>query len=128
MRARLSEHFPAREHVFFPSSADMREYLRANLQDLVLISLDHDLELQIGPNGETRDLGTGREVADYLASCAPASPVIIHSTYHWASIGMQSVLREAGWKAVRIVPFADLNWIDIAWLPRVRRAISGKMV
>src|SRR5262249_52296668 len=66
-----------------------------------LIGLDHDLELQPGPDGRCIDTGTGREMADYLASKAPACPVILHTTNAAAAVGMEMVLREAHWETHR---------------------------
>jgi hypothetical protein len=87
--------------------------------------LDHDLEIEPGPTGTCVDSGTGRDVADYLAGKEPVCPVIIHTTNSQAAVGMEMVLKEAGWKTHRVVPFDDMEWIAKTWFPAIRRAIVG---
>ena len=38
---------------------------------------------------------------------------------------MERILREAGWKTFRVVPFNDLEWIASDWFRTMRRAIVG---
>jgi hypothetical protein len=80
-----------------------------------LISLDHDLE----PGVDQLDPGTGRDAANFLAKRVPVCPVIIHSTNYPAALGMQAELVDRGWRVERITPYADLAWIEEAWLPLV---------
>jgi CheY-like chemotaxis protein len=80
-----------------------------------LISLDHDLE----PDVDQLDPGTGRDVANFLATRVPVCPVIIHSTNYPAALGMEAELVERGWSVERIAPYDDLAWVQEAWLPLV---------
>ncbi len=123
MRDRLADRFYQFEHVFFDSSTELNEYLEKHLNEVIVLSLDHDLELKVDSTGTTNDAGTGREVADYLARQGPSCPVIIHSTNEFGALGMEGVLREAGWKTCRVTPFDDLLWVHEAWFPAIRRAI-----
>jgi len=123
MRNRLEERFYQFDHVFFDSASEMNKYLENFMHEIIAISLDHDLELKSDEFGNTHDPGTGREVAEYLAKCSPACTVVIHSTNYFGSIGMESVLQEAGWQTCRVTPFGDLEWIHDAWFPAIRRAI-----
>jgi CheY-like chemotaxis protein len=125
MRAWLTDRFYSYEHRFFDDSGEMIRYLGDHLADTIVISLDHDLELKPGPHGRCLDPGSGREVADYLATQAPVCPVILQTTNAPAAAGMELVLREAGWKTRRVVPFDDLRWIETDWYPAIRRAIVG---
>ena len=79
-----------------------------------LISLDHDLYKQKPSDPET---GCGRDVADYLATCSPVCPVIIHSSNIDAAWGMYNVLSFAGWQ-VEVVPHTgrQVDWYDKTWL------------
>jgi hypothetical protein len=123
MRDRLADRFYQFEHVFFDSADEIKKYLEENFDEVIAVSLDHDLELKVNAAGETYDPGTGREVADYLATRRPTFPVIIHSTNDSGAIGMESILREAGWQACRVSPFGDLEWVHDSWFPVIRRAI-----
>jgi hypothetical protein len=123
MRRCLRDHFPQLEAKFFAEPARMIDYLQIHLSETVAISLDHDLELIPGADGKLIDPGTGRDVADFLASQAPACPVVIHTTNSAAGTGMELVLQEAHWKTRRVVPYGDLEWIPKQWFHTIRRAV-----
>ncbi len=123
MLDRLADRFYQFEHVFFDSAAEVKEYLENQFDDVIALSLDHDLELKVDAAGATHDPGTGREVADYLATRRPLFPVVIHSTNHLAATGMEMVLKEAGWRTCRVSPYGDLQWVHESWFPAIRRAI-----
>ena len=112
----LARHLPDYEVVCFDNAPDMIEWLASHLEQLRLICLDHDL----GPNrrraDEVFDPGTGRDVADYLATHAPVCPVIVHTTNSLAAPGMELVLTDAGWHFIRVVPYGELEWIGEAWI------------
>lgn len=109
--------------VFFESPQPMLAYLRAHLGETICISLDHDMELIDDGQGRLHDPGTGREIADLLATHPPQCPVILHTTNTVAADGMTAVLTEAGWKVYRVVPWGDLEWVYAAWVRTLRRAI-----
>jgi CheY-like chemotaxis protein len=125
MRACLADRFYTFDAHFFDDARETIRFLDENLADTLVISLDHDLELKPGRDGRSIDPGTGREVADFLATKAPACPVVIASTNSLAVSGMVNVLRDAGWKARRVVPFDDMRWIETDWFFAIRRAIVG---
>lgn len=120
----LEQHAPNVRRQFFIASMPMVEWLNINLQNVVLISLDHDLDLIPDEVGRLVDSGTGREVADFLARQRPWCPVIIHSTNYPAAIAMEALLTENGWGVERITPYGDLEWIGEAWLPVARKKIK----
>src|SRR5205807_493196 len=109
----------------FDEAGTMVRFLVQHLAETLVISLDHDLELKPGPHGRCIDPGTGREVAEYLAKQKPVCPVIIHTTNSQAALGMEMLLKEAHWKTRRVVPFDDMQWLETAWFPAIRRAIVG---
>lgn len=117
---------PDCEVVFFDNAPDMIGWLAKHLEGVQLICLDHDL----GPNrhrgGEVFDPGTGRDVADYLATRTPVCPVLVHTTNSLAAPGMAMALDESGWKNVRVVPHNDLEWIGMAWMCEVREALNER--
>jgi len=123
MQSCLADRFSMYEMRFFDEPAAMIQFLQGNLDEMLVIGLDHDLELKPGPSGQWIDAGTGREVADYLAQRPPVCPVVIHTSNAAAAIGMEMVLNARGWKTHRVVPFEDLDWIPREWLRTVRRAI-----
>jgi len=129
MRRYIADKFPFFELRVFPTAPEAIAWLRDHLSHVILISLDHDLE----PSSESQadgDPGTGRDVADYLASQRPQCPVVIHSTNVRAALAMEGDLTESGWQVERITPYDDLAWVAEAWLPLARRLIvvSAKAV
>lgn len=86
-----------------------------------LIALDHDLAPQ---PGETRDPGTGLEVAKLLASHFPFCPVIIHSSNADRAWSMYNELHFGGWTVERFSPIGD-DWFSKIWLPKARELING---
>src|SRR5438132_5373899 len=89
MRAYLTDRFYMYDICIFDDASEMITFLHEHLTDTLVISLDHDLELKPGPKGRCLDPGTGREVADYLATKEPACPVNIHTTNSQAAAGME---------------------------------------
>ena len=83
------------------------------------------MELRPDGAGGCIDLGTGREVADYLATREPVCPVIIHTSNTVAEVGMRMTLQESGWRTKRVIPFDDVQWIATDWFRAMRRAIVG---
>lgn len=112
--------------VAFDNAPDTIEWLRDHLEETVLICLDHDL----GPNrirgSDVFDPGTGRDVADYLASRKPHCPIVIHTTNSLAAPGMILTLEDAGWSMARVVPYDDLEWVRADWLDCVGKALGKK--
>ncbi|MGC3966567.1 MAG: hypothetical protein QM775_04115 [Pirellulales bacterium] len=100
---------------FFDNAPDMISALPGLLDQVCLISLDHDL----GPNrhrdGTTFDPGTGRDVADALALHKPVCPIMIHTSNGDAAPGMRRVLEESGWLIHRVFPHDDTAWIRDDW-------------
>jgi CheY-like chemotaxis protein len=125
MRACLADRFYTFETHFFDDAREMIRFLDEHLADTLAISLDHDLELKPGRSDRLIDPGTGRMVADFLATKSPSCPVVIATTNAPAAEGMKCVLRDAGWKTRRVVPFDDMQWIETEWFPTLRRAIVG---
>lgn len=120
MQGWLREHFYSFEAHFFAVASEIIDYLRDHLSEAIAISLDHDLELLPGSDGSLVDPSTGREVAEFLATCSPVCPVIIHTTNSPAAVGMEMVLQEANWETRRVVPHDDLVWIEEDWFPALR--------
>jgi hypothetical protein len=123
MRDCLSERFHQFEAVFFEDASKMVRHLQSHLGGTILLCLDHDLDLQVNGKAKPVDPGTGRDVVDWLATQAPACPVILHSTNTTAVQGMQLALEDRGWTTYRVVPWGDLEWIGTAWKRAVRQAL-----
>lgn len=121
----LNDRFRHFEIRFFEHPAAMIEFLDGHIQETILISLDHDLELIRHSDGRMIDPGTGREVADYLANKKAVCPVIIHSSNGTEAGGMERMLKEAGWETYRVLPMNDVDWIATEWFRVVRKAIVG---
>jgi len=120
MNACLTEIFPDAQVLYFDDAQVMIDWLAQHLGDVILISLDHDLAIRT-IDGKSVDCGTGRQVADYLASVPPTCPVIIHSSNDPCAAGMFFALKDAGWPCSRVYPCDDLAWIASAWADRVQQ-------
>lgn len=123
MTACLRDRKPQCEIVTFDNAPDTIAWLANHLDEAAVMCLDHDL----GPNrirdGETFDPGTGRDVADYLATRTPTSAIVIHTTNSLAAPGMIMVLEDAGWRVSRVLPYNDLEWIRAVWVNDVFDAL-----
>lgn len=120
MRSCLSDRFPPIKHIFIDHAGDMIEWLRHEIDSVCLISLDHDLDTPTDS-----DPGTGRDVADYLASLKPVCPVIIHTTNRFGGDGMRFALLDAGWSVTRVVPIGDLSWVKDGWAPKAADVLKS---
>jgi hypothetical protein len=124
MRICLAETLPGIEVIFFEDARKITDWLSEHLGEIVMISLDHDLPLR-DQEGNANDCGTGRQVADYLASFPPTCPVIVHSSNNNCAPGMFFALKDAGWPVSRVYPSDDTAWIAASWATEIRRLIDG---
>ena len=116
---------PITQPLFFQDARQMLAWLAGHLSEADLISLDHHLPFRRDEENRLIDCGTGREVADYLATVPPTCPVIVHSSNVACADGMMFVLRKAGWPCRRVFPRDDLAWIGDQWAEAVREYIVG---
>ncbi len=119
----LQGRFPQYGVEYFRRAPDMIERMKANgLEDVILISLDHDL---IFPeeDEELIDPGDGVDVASWLSQQSPVCPVIIQTTNNLGGDRMMERLNAAGWTTSRVVPYSDTQWIHERWRVLVRNAI-----
>ena len=124
MRGCLSRLTPTFPIHFFKTATETIECLKTHLPETVLIALDHDLEMIKGENPHQMiDPGTGRDVAEYLATKPPVCPVLIHTTNTPAGVGMEMTLKAAGWKTRRIAPYGDMEWISELWFATARKKL-----
>lgn len=121
------DRFPQYPIRYFATAAEMIWYLRRYRSELIAIALDHDLELIPVTDQENLDSGTGRNVADFLATVSPTCPVVIHTTNDHAGFAMGETLRQAGWPVSRVVPYGDMEWISEVWFRAMRDAIVANV-
>lgn len=123
MKRVLQNSFSQYDCVIFDNAPDAIEWLRNNLQNTVLISLDHDL----GPNrrvgGEIFDPGIGRDVARFIENQKPCCPVIVHSSNSMPAFDMTISLQTSGWQVARVVPHDDLEWISRDWVDEIKTKV-----
>lgn len=98
--------------------------LDRHLPDARLISLDHDLYKDATADA---DPGSGREVAERLATRKPVCPVIVHSTNTDAAWGMHGTLKGAGWTVELVHHLNQPRWIEERWLPVARQLVSASL-
>jgi hypothetical protein len=125
MRRCLTDRFYTFDARFFDNAPEMIRFLGSSLNDCIAIALDNDLEMIERSDGTLSDPGSGREVAEFLASREPVCPVIIHTTNTDAAAYSTELLKQAGWTTRRVIPFDDMNWIESDWFFSMRRAIVG---
>ncbi|MBL8826883.1 MAG: hypothetical protein JNM18_07830 [Planctomycetaceae bacterium] len=125
MIARLMERFPFLRVTFFDSATEMIRAMSAlEWREVVVIALDHDLEMIGKADGSWSDPGTGLEVAQWLAARPQsACSVVVHTTNAHGGNAMVDVLTQAQWDVARVTPYDDLQWIDDAWFTAMRNAI-----
>lgn len=124
MKACLFDRFPQFAVTFHPSSSEfIRELDQRALNDVVLVSLVHDLEPVLAADGSMADAGDGLEVAQHLAHAPPACPILVHTTNIPAGAAMMEVLSTAGWSPERVIPYDDTTWIGETWMRAVRNQI-----
>ncbi len=124
MRDLLEAEFSHYKVRFFQTAGEVILHLRDHMDQLLAVALDHDLELIPVDGHRLLDAGTGRDVADFLASESPVCPIVIHSTNGIAVEGMLYVLHEAGWSTARVIPYGDLDWIPELWIVEFRKAVD----
>ena len=122
MRACVQEALPTLQAVFFVNAHEMITWLKPNLPQISLISLDHDLPV-ISVNGRLVDCGDGRLVASFLAEFPPTCPIIVHSSNDHCATSMFHTLRDAGWPTTEIVPFDGHAWVRAAWMPQLLQLV-----
>ncbi len=120
MKELLSTDFSDYEVVFFNNTIEMLDWLKVNLDKIVLICLDHDLGSDRIIKGEMTDPGTGRDIADYLETQKPICPVIIHTTNSFGRDAMRFALQDAGWGTTVVLPSAEISWIQTSWFKAVQ--------
>jgi CheY-like chemotaxis protein len=124
MSQSLKNRFPQHAVEFFIEVEAMERRLReAGLGDVLLVSLDHDLELLENNDGTTRDPGTGVDAAKQLATLPATCPVIVHTTNTIGGDQMVETLSRTGWKVHRVTPYGGEDWIGEVWAPLVRRLL-----
>ncbi len=121
MRKAIATRFPTLECVIFDNAPAMIEWLKSSLDTVHIISLDHDLESSSG----AFDAGTGRDVADFLATQLPCCPVIIHTSNNIGGAGMKYALEDAGWVNDSVLPLNDLEWIESDWCRKIGELITA---
>ena len=119
MREVAAAHRPADEMIV---------WLQVYLDQVALISLDHDLPLVQVRDGVRVDAGTGRIVADWLAERPPRCPVVVHTSNEQFAPGMMRVLRDGGWVHRRVYPHADCAWVADAWAEALTRYLPAAPV
>lgn len=124
MLAALADRLPSCKVELHSNVAAFLESLqRGGLFDVELISLDHDLEILVAPDGQRRDPGTGIEAVDWLSKQPALAPVVVHTTNTSAGDRMVEMLLRCGWNCDRVTPYGGMDWIEETWLPLVRKNI-----
>jgi hypothetical protein len=109
------------DHFFSDDPDTLIAHIRPRLNDVLVVSLDHDLHSR--PDGNTEV--TGMRVAEFLATIPASFPVLIHSTNEHEAGRMKHILKQKGWSVRSVVPFDDTNWIGVEWYPTLKKALRS---
>lgn len=101
-------------------AARMMEECHADLADVALISLDHDLNKE---KDDSPDPGDGVQVAEFFARLPKLCPVILHTSNSERVWSMHNAFRFGGWQTEQVMPFGD-DWIIRSWLPKARTLLE----
>lgn len=101
-------------------AARMMGECHADLADVALISLDHDLNKE---KDDSPDPGDGVQVAEFLARLPKLCPVILHTSNSERVWSMHNAFRFGGWQTEQVMPFGD-DWIIRNWLPKARTLLE----
>ena len=115
---------PPQELKVWRIASCMIEKLTVFLDHATVISLDHDLYRYWDGDPEP---GTGRDVANYLATLAPVCPIIIHSANTNAAWGMYNELTHAKWRVKLIHHSDEPQWIQKRWVSLVRELTTDEI-
>jgi CheY-like chemotaxis protein len=96
-------------------AAKSNAWLAAHQHELILISLDHDLDSVPRADGSDDQHGCGRDVVNHLVLQPPTCPVIIHTTNWMAGDGMFFALKHEGWPVYRVYPRDHHDWVATDW-------------
>jgi hypothetical protein len=121
MRRWLDDRFRMYETYVSNDPETFNSTLEQRWNELLLISLDHDLFE--GRDGLPDD--DGMTVATFLATREPRCPIVIHSSNTPAALRMKRMLDRKGWTVSRVIPFDDTAWIVDDWIPTVRRRLRN---
>lgn len=111
--------------LFFDNVLPLIAWLKANLPECALISLDHDLGRVQTFEGVLVKPGAGWDVVEYLVTQPPACPVVLHSANREAVVGMKKALEKAKWNCRVVTPYPpDLDWVSKDWLRAVKNSLS----
>lgn len=118
MRRVAAESLQAFDCIFFDNANELLSWLATHMSQTRLLSLDCDLD-STAAHSES-DVGSGSDVADYLAGLPAFCPVLIHSSNAMRAPAMHMKLSFAGWPTVKLCPFTDAK----SWLADVLNALE----
>lgn len=104
-------------------AADFLTWLDA-ANDVLFLSLDHDLGPSRVTGSERRDPGIGMDVVESLTKLPPRFPIIVHSSNPIDAPRMEFLLAHAGWEVHRVMPHSAERWIDDEWATLVAELLA----
>ena len=87
-------------------------WLKANINDINLCSLDNDLYV---PEYDGEE-GEGWQLCEWLMTQYHAMPIITHTTNSHVAVKMQMMCEKAERDFIRIVPYNGFDWIGESWI------------
>lgn len=125
MKAWLSDRLYMFSIEVFDHPKPLIERLQTSMEDVIALSLDHDLNDTDFTKYTGGGDATGMDVVRYLQTIEPVFPVIVHSTNGHEAARMVSRLRKNRWSVERIIPFNGISWVGNDWLPMLKRLLES---
>ena len=107
------------EYYFTDDPNAMIGVICERMEDIIAISLDHDLFDRAVGGTEL----TGMMVADFVTTQPPRFPIVLHTSNARDGEKMKRMLREVGWRVRSVTPFDDTTWVGNDWYPTLKKAI-----
>jgi CheY-like chemotaxis protein len=123
MKDWLEERFYMYEQFISDDPDTVIQQIRSRINDVVAVSLDHDLHER--PDFSTEL--TGMMVAEFLATQTPQFPVLLHTTNTRDGDRMQQLLTESKWTVERVIPFDGVTWISRDWHQSLKKTLQTRM-
>ncbi len=124
MKSEIAGAYSNVEVHFFTNAPAAIAWLEKNWCAVDLVSLDFDL----GTDEELANpeflVGTGGDVAEWLARREQFCPVILHTDSFFTRPTMQRALDAGNWKHQFVTPGNGTGWVASLWLPMVQQHLA----
>jgi len=123
MRECLAERFFMFDVVSCCDEGSFIATVKENFEDVLLISLFHDIVTRSSPSGAWPEPGPGFEILDLLGHWEASFALILHSTDNRNNLPAYEALKAKGWRVELQSPVKRLDQVRTEWFPLARKWI-----